>query len=61
VLRPAAFAAKPDCCACSLKEERMAQHLLLRVTDILKLSDCLRGVLGVVDVALIQYNGEYHG
>ena len=37
----------------------MAQHLLLRVTDILKLSDCLRGIPGVVDVDLIQYNGEY--
>lgn len=47
--------------ACSLKEERMAQHLLLRVMDILKLSDCLRGIPGVVDVDLIQYNGEYHG
>ena len=32
VLRPAAFAAKLDA-ACTLKEEKMAQHLLLRVTD----------------------------
>ena len=32
VLRPAAFAAKLDA-SCTLKEEKMAQHLLLRVTD----------------------------
>lgn len=32
VLRPAAFAAKLDA-ACTLKEGKMAQHLLLRVTD----------------------------